>query len=1086
MPGDPEERIQDDGVTGDSASPILDGHGQEEAAPEEAKQDVDKIDFTAEGETLGYISLDQARVLALRLAREDTGAYGTGYAGIDLAWEITNAEDGEDYYQIRISFRPVQNFTGEPGTELFTIDKLGILESRQVLTFPSPRRRLLAGGLVLGGIVSAVAIVVMLFVSGIFSTDLTGQAAGAAEPKQVTSQVLIPEEPVVVTSTTGDVKINVPAGAVATSATLHYVPVTPVEMPPLTPGFIATKKVFDIKITDETGSPSEITGPIKISIGLDAAIVSLADKDPSRIVIQHHNGTDWQVLDTEVDLSTLIASAEVTDFSPFALTVQELESVQVFSGSLGNAPATTPTPTPTPIPTAIPEPTAIPTPEPTFTPIPVPTPTSVPIPTPTPAPTPTPVPTPTPIFDDHGNTATTATVTELHPEVDFFNKTSMITIVGELETPNDVDYFSFEAYGGYEKFKFTPNFLPLATNLGGGTPKIAVYGGSWFSPLEMIGLFEEHLSYTPPSEGIIYLAVSNSNIRYTGKYRVVVDRINTTQRPVFTKPLEPLMAGVIPTSAPTPTPRPTSTPRPTATPTPRPTATPTTTPTPVLTPTAVPTPTPTPAPSATPTPAPTPAPTPTPTPTPTPAPFDFGFGTDEEGDVEVSEDGSTYDVWVYMESQPATEAVIYLVSGDTGEVTVSPGSVTFPTSTGLGQDHKQTVTFTGVDDDEEDGEQSVVIAVTDNYGRDVYPGVLEILVEDDDAPAALDWHLERDGETGNVEVSETGTQYTFYLKLWSQPSSDAVVGVEVFDTGEVSVSPSTVTFTGSNWNSLQAVTLTGVDDTDLDGDQTTTITVFGSGDAFEGGGGISNGESLTVITADDEVLEWHVNPSDQTDSYLVGVSETGSTSGFGISLKYPPESEEVVSIVSGDTGEVTVSPGTLTFTNSNWESMQTVTLTGVDDSDVDGDQTTTITVSGVGDGWASDETLSVVTEDDDVALPGGLIVTFDSGADGATWGNGTYTRCSSGATCGALSDGIFGGREVYVKPHANSDDPNDDWYYAYVFHKWEGETWIIQYVSPALTNSAGNYLWNAHRYGDCENPWDGDCNWSGLTVSQQS
>ena len=107
MPGDPEERIPDDGVTGDSESPMLDDHGQEEAAPEEAKQDVDKIDFTTEGETLGYISLDQARVLALRLARENTDAYGTGYAGIDLAWEITNAEDGEDYYQIRISFRPV-------------------------------------------------------------------------------------------------------------------------------------------------------------------------------------------------------------------------------------------------------------------------------------------------------------------------------------------------------------------------------------------------------------------------------------------------------------------------------------------------------------------------------------------------------------------------------------------------------------------------------------------------------------------------------------------------------------------------------------------------------------------------------------------------------------------------------------------------------------------------------------------------------------------------------------------------------------------------------------------------------------------
>ena len=73
---------------------------------------------------------------------------------------------------------------------------------------------------------------------------------------------------------------------------------------------------------------------------------------------------------------------------------------------------------------------------------------------------------------------------------------------------------------------------------------------------------------------------------------------------------------------------------------------------------------------------------------------------------------------------------------------------------------------------------------------------------------------------------------------------------------------------------------------------------------------------------------------------LVGVSETRSTSEFGIVLPWPPSSDAVLSIVSGDTGEVTVSPATLTFTNSNWDSMQTVTLTGVDDTDDDGDQTT--------------------------------------------------------------------------------------------------------------------------------------------------
>jgi hypothetical protein len=138
----------------------------------------------------------------------------------------------------------------------------------------------------------------------------------------------------------------------------------------------------------------------------------------------------------------------------------------------------------------------------------------------------------------------------------------------------------------------------------------------------------------------------------------------------------------------------------------------------------------------------------------------------------------------------------------------------------------------------------------------------------------------------------------------------------------------------------------------------------------------------------------------------------------------------------------------------------------------------------VRDGYGGTDTGTVrVINDDEPTLPNSLIVAFDSGVEGETWGNGTFFRCDSGASCGVLSSGIFGGREVYVKPHANSDNPNDDWYWAYIFHKWDAESWIIQYVSPALTDSAGNYLWNAHRYSDRENPW-GD--WGDLTVLQGS
>ena len=61
----------------------------------------------------------------------------------------------------------------------------------------------------------------------------------------------------------------------------------------------------------------------------------------------------------------------------------------------------------------------------------------------------------------------------------------------------------------------------------------------------------------------------------------------------------------------------------------------------------------------------------------------------------------------------------------------------------------------------------------------------------------------------------------------------------------------------------------------------------------------------------------------------------------------------------------------MTFTNGNWDTPQTVTITGVDDALVDGSQTTTTTLSVVDassdndfDGVA-DQTVSIETTDDD-------------------------------------------------------------------------------------------------------------------------
>ena len=95
------------------------------------------------------------------------------------------------------------------------------------------------------------------------------------------------------------------------------------------------------------------------------------------------------------------------------------------------------------------------------------------------------------------------------------------------------------------------------------------------------------------------------------------------------------------------------------------------------------------------------------------------------------------------------------------------------------------------------------------------------------------------------------------------------------------------------------------------------------------------------------------------------------------------------------------------------------------------------------------------------------------------WISGEYYPCTS-TPCGHLNVTSWNNKEIYVKVSGQSTDPSDDWYWAYIF-KYSPGTWVIQYVSPALTDASGNYMWNAHRYSDAVEPWTGV--WDDITIT---
>jgi len=96
--------------------------------------------------------------------------------------------------------------------------------------------------------------------------------------------------------------------------------------------------------------------------------------------------------------------------------------------------------------------------------------------------------------------------------------------------------------------------------------------------------------------------------------------------------------------------------------------------------------------------------------------------------------------------------------------------------------------------------------------------------------------------------------------------------------------------------------------------------------------------TAVVSIIDDDTAGVHVSGSS-----LV-VSEDGTSDQFSVVLTSLPEADVNISVSSGNTAEGTVDNAMLVFNATNWDSQQTVTVTGVDDDLDDGDVNFNITL----------------------------------------------------------------------------------------------------------------------------------------------
>ena len=313
----------------------------------------------------------------------------------------------------------------------------------------------------------------------------------------------------------------------------------------------------------------------------------------------------------------------------------------------------------------------------------------------------------------------------------------------------------------------------------------------------------------------------------------------------------------------------------------------------------------------------------------------------------VPEDGSsTADYTLVLDTVPTAEVTIAVASSDTLAATVSSASLTF---TPANWNTAQTVTVTGVNDDAPGDRIATVTHAptsTDTTYNSVSIDSVTVTVEDDDT-AGLTF------DPVSVSVNEGGSS-SYTVVLDTEPT--VTVTVAITAGGDVSTNPASLTFTTTDWNTAQTVTVNAAQDADGNNDSQ-TLAHAASGAEYDS---VTGDVSVTVI--DDDV------PGVRISTTALTVPEGGPNT-YTVRLNTQPGGDVVVT-VNGASGDVSFSGSPLIFTTINWDTDQTVTVNAAQDDDAAPDATVTLThgVTGYGAINSGPEVVVTVTEDDTAGL----------------------------------------------------------------------------------------------------------------------
>jgi len=305
------------------------------------------------------------------------------------------------------------------------------------------------------------------------------------------------------------------------------------------------------------------------------------------------------------------------------------------------------------------------------------------------------------------------------------------------------------------------------------------------------------------------------------------------------------------------------------------------------------------------------------------------------------------------------------------------------------------VTLTAADNDVDAADLEVTVSATATGGNGVAaPADATLTVTDDDARgvtvSAETLTVRESDDTATTAVKEHEATYTVVLD--SKPAAGTVaVAVQSADDKAATVSPTSLTFTTTDWNAPKTVTVTGVDDaTDNAGDKRTarlthTVTAAGEGTDY----GAVTAKPVTVTVTDDDDAPGAIALSVDAASVGEGAGATAVTVTASITdATRFAEAQAVAVRVGGGTATSGADYAAVAGFNVGIPAMAasgsaSFTLTPTDD-DVD-EANETIDVTGTLSGATVTKATISLTDDDTrgVAVTGGPL-TLDEADDPQT------------------------------------------------------------------------------------------------------